>query len=633
MKTRSFLGLRIRRSPGANRRRRTTATAMRDGGFTLPELLVAVMVSGILVSVMATAISVMLRTTPQAELRLAESKDITFLQTWLPVDLSSAIGSYDDPTLGPVGPNAADDVVVKAALAANDPFVSYNADLPGTNVLTLVIPDLDSGGYQIISYRYLQLGGDWRLVRYRILSPGEAGESVSPVGVAQEITDPPPGWSEGQAPTHAFQITSRNQVVLRPIGENVTVHFVSGNEFSTGGAGLSAEKDLTPNDPVTLPDPTAPPTRCGGNVALVLDTSWSVPANNGGAHLESAATSFIRSFQGTPTYLTVLGFDAIAYQLAPNLNGVRGQYISLLNPSAAIETAVSSIQSLPNVDTASPQSPSSQYYGNGNAAVGWTQKRTDENGTQVPWVGGTNWEDALHAPFFDINGAQRSQVPETVIFVTDGDPNKSRSDFFGGPAPTSNVAAAATAANNGRATGARVIGVLIGNYQSSWETNLADVVGTNKWNGSVNPDGSINLGNAVAADYFTGAFSQLGDVLRSIMAAQCGGTVTIQKETSSGPPAAGIWNYSTVTGDSTLDLSKTSSITFDYVFATGEATRDIVIHEEARAGFTFSHAECSIAGVAVPPGDLIQSPDGAPGVGLTIKPDQAVSCTMVSDPE
>jgi prepilin-type N-terminal cleavage/methylation domain-containing protein len=66
----------------------------RDAGFTLPELLIAVMISGILTVSISMAFTTVLRTQGQATDRLAESKDITFVQTWLPVDLSSAIETF-----------------------------------------------------------------------------------------------------------------------------------------------------------------------------------------------------------------------------------------------------------------------------------------------------------------------------------------------------------------------------------------------------------------------------------------------------------------------------------------------------------------------------------------------------------
>ncbi|MFT4865695.1 MAG: prepilin-type N-terminal cleavage/methylation domain-containing protein, partial [Ilumatobacter sp.] len=612
-----------RRSPFARRVRAARRQSKNDGGFTLPELLVAISLSGVLLAAISLAISVMLTATPQAEIRLSESKDITFLQTWVPVDLASAIDSYDDP----------DEAQLMAELAAGKPSMAYNVSLEGTNVLTLVVPDLEADDYNLVSYRYLLSKGDWRLVRYLIKNPGTAAESSSQVGVASEVKDPPidGSWSPGMKPVHAFQITSRNQVVLRPIGENITVYFASGNEFSTGGAGLSGERDLAPNDPVTLPDPTAPPSRCGGRVALVLDTSWSVPGLGGGNNMESAAIGFIDSFQGTPTMLTVMGFDSMGYQLYPNLNGVRGSYIDLLNPSSDIENAKTNIGQLPNVDTQYPASTpqthgyeeSSSYYlnpagtgvGTDDTIIGWSKTRLSESGLSKR--GATNWEDALHAPFFTegtetVAGAQRAQTPETVVWITDGEPTTNRGEMFYDDGSTDYLSPAIIAANAGRSTGARIIGVLVGPGGPALEQNLADVVGGNKWTGSVDPaTGDIDLQNAVSADYFTGDFDELGDVLRSIMAANCGGTVTVQKEVIGGT-ADGLWTYSTNIGDSTLDLDLASSLTFDFTFDGGDTVRDVLIHEEVRDGYTFSHVECLSGGAALTGSSITQNPDGAP---------------------
>ena len=632
------------RSPFARRVRAARRQPNNDGGFTLPELLVAMTLSGVLIAAISLAISVMLTATPEAEIRLAESKDITFLQTWVPVDLSSAINSYDNP----------DEADLKNEMAAGEPSMSYNVPLAGTNVLTLVVPDLEADDYKIVSYRYVLSAGDWRLVRYLIKNPGTASESLSQVGVASEVKDPPIGstWKPGEKPVHAFQITSRNQVVLRPIGENITVFFKSGNEFSTGGAGLSAERDLTPNDPVTLPDPTAPPSRCGGRVALVLDTSWSVPGFGGGNDMEDAAKSFIVSFQGTPTTLTVMGFDSMAYQIYPNLNGDRGHYIDLLNPSSDIENAQINISALPNVDTQYPGltpeaydfeeeysyylTPEGTGIGTGDRTIGWSKNRRSESGLERQYA--TNWEDALHAPFFTEgtateNGMQRPQTPETVVWITDGEPTTNRDEMFYEQESTDYIGPARLAANAGRSTGARIIGVLVGPGGPALEQNVADVVGGNKWTGSVDPvTDVIDLKNAVSADYFTGNFDELGDVLRSIMAAQCGGTVTVQKKVE-GETASGRWTYKTNIGDSTLDLDLTSALTFDFTFDTGDTVRDVLILEEVRDGYTFSHAECSVGGVTLPEASIVQNPEGAAGVLLSIEPDQAVHCTMVSNPE
>ena len=162
------------------------------------------------------------------------------------------------------------------------------------------------------------------------------------------------------------------------------------------------------------------------------------------------------------------------------------------------------------------------------------------------------------------------------------------------------------------------------------------MVGSNKWNGSVASDGTITVGNAIAADYFTGSFSQLGGVLRSIIAAQCGGTVTVRKQMVDGSSPGGQWTYATETGNKVLDLSETRSAAIDFVFDPGVTPRTNTIREETRDGFRFVGAECSIAGVPVTAG-IVQladpDTDGIPGVEITLRPDQAVSCVMVSEPD
>ena len=617
--------------PDRLRRRRRRAS-----GFTPPEVLVAMTVAGTLVAVIATAITVMLRTTPNAEIRLAESKDVTFLQTWVPVDLATAINSYDDHL----------DAVVKADLAANDPFVSYNSVLPGTNVLTLVVPNSDTGLMEIVSYRYVEKinePGVWQLARYAISNPGTGSESTSRVGVAHEVPSPPDGWVPGDDVGFAFQVIARNQARVRPVGEDVVVFFESGNEFRTGGAGLSAEQDLTPLDPITLPDPIAPPSRCGGPVALMLDTSFSVPRYNGGAALEAAATGFIDAFTGTPTDLAVMGFDAIGYQLYPNLNGERGTYFSLLDDQADadgntvpdVQDAKNNILALPDVDTTVNQS-NEYYHGDRTAAIGWTQFRTSENGVYLNeyYYSGTNWHDAMHSPFFTQDGALRARTPELLVFVTDGQPNVQRSDMFEAPTYDDVLTPAIEAANAGRSTGARIVGVYVGPDDATLEQQLADVVGSNKWDGgpAENP-----AGNAASADYFAGSFAQLGNILRQIVVAQCGGTVTVRKEMSGGGSASGQWNYSSETGDQVLDLAATSSITFDYSFD-GEPERTISIREEVKDGFTFNGFECKLRGEVLDPNAAdpkVRSTtvDGVPGVEIDLSPDEAVSCTFFSVPE
>jgi prepilin-type N-terminal cleavage/methylation domain-containing protein len=607
----------------------------RDAGFTLPELLIAIMISGILTVSVAMAFTTILRTQGQATARLAESKDITFVQTWLPVDLSSALESFtsvDEPTL-------------LGELAAFSPPMAYSATLPGVNVLTVIRPDLEagSGTYYLVAYRYHQVNGKWQLSRFEIRNPGTASEVVKTVGVAHEIPAPPPGWDGTTPPVHAVEVTSRNQVILRPIGEDVTVNFESGNEFRTGGAGLSAENQLPTDYSGGFTDPSAPPSRCGGRVALVIDTSGSVPANNGDEATEEAAESFIRGFTGTPTTLSLNGFDMEGYGMgivagAKVNNGLRSPFYSLLNPGPTVEDLVTRVTDLDNFGP--PTWP-----GAGGGPTSTKQAQRDPNGDGVHWdqiydstSSGTNWEDGLFNVIYQSDGTPYGvEQPSLVVFITDGEPTRVRTASGGSSSASSTAAknAAAVVANQLRAQGARTIGVMVGNKSSNgtYVGYLKDVVGPIEWNGSANGDGTINVGNAATADLFKGEFDSLGPILRSILIAECGGTLTVQKRIDNAGsldnPASGKWSYTTDLGVRELDRATTSSITFDYSFGSGEVTKTVQIVEAPVSGYVWDRAECTAGGNPIP-----SSPnaDGSAGATVTIQADQAVSCLMISEP-
>lgn len=288
------------------------ASSRDDRGMTLVELLLTVTILGIIMSSLAAAVIVMLRTEAPTRDRISESKDVTFLQAWIPTDLASAVSRNVEPTYQPAN----------------------NTKLPGTNVITITRPDLSNGGtYVTISYRYVHDGDEWQLRRYEIRNPNSTTPTVTQVGVAHELAAPPATWNPSQAPVHAVMVTARNQVVLRPIGEDIDVTFASGDAFTTGGAGLSSEDALPTNYTGGIVDPAAPPSRCGGTVTIVLDTSSSIPTQNGQTALVNAALGFIDAYTGTPTYMRIVGFDVSAYAYYPT---TAGQYVNILNPSSAL---------------------------------------------------------------------------------------------------------------------------------------------------------------------------------------------------------------------------------------------------------------------------------------------------------
>ena len=560
-------------------------SGQRDRGMTLVELLITVTILGIIMTSLSAAMIVILRTEQPIKDNLSESKDITFLQAWIPNDLASASSRNIDPMYQP----------------------STRTTLPGTNVLTLDRADISTSGVTanyVVSYRYVQVRDEWQLQRYEIRNVGLATQTITKVGVAHQLASPPPTWNPTQSPVHAVSVTSRNQVVLRPIGEDVQVTFGSGEEFTTGGAGLSSQDQLPTDYTGGIIDPSAPPTRCGGTVTVVLDTSSSIPAQGGATSLVNAALGFIDAFSGTPTYLRIVGFDVSAYSYYPT---TAGQYVNILNPTAAL-TAMRT-------------------------------KVDNQDLSTARWGSGTNWEDGLWQAFRTTSGTAFSQLPELVVFISDGEPNRNRTNTPNdGDARfnTTDLSRAVTAANFGRGTGARIVGILVGNDASTTnQGRMKSVVGNVAWNGT----GANNPGNAAAADFFlpanSASFAQLGNVLRSISAAVCGGTITVQKRIEQAgvlSEATGTWSYTTDVGVRDLDTSQSSSATFDFTFPSGTTTRTVQITETPKSGYTFVRADCSSGGIAIPASRLRSPTDGSPGVIVTLTPDEAVSCLMVSRP-
>jgi len=557
----------------------------RDRGMTLVELLITVTILGIIMTSLSAAMIVILRTEQPIKDRLSESKDITFLQAWIPNDLASATSRNIDPLHQPTN----------------------TKKLPGTNVLTLNRADISASGTTtnyVVSYRYVQVNDEWQLQRYEIRNVGLTTQVITQVGVAHQLAAPPSTWNPTQSPIHAVTVTSRNQVVLRPIGEDVQVVFGSGEEFTTGGAGLSSQDQLPTDYTGGIIDPSAPPTRCGGTVTVVLDTSSSIPSQGGATSLVNAALGFIDAFSGTPTYLRIVGFDVSAYSYYPT---TAGQYVNILNPSTELTAMRTKVD---NQDLATAR-----------------------------WGSGTNWEDGLWQAFRTTAGTAFSQLPELVVFISDGEPNRNRTNTPNdGDARfnTTDLSRAVTAANYGRGTGARIVGILVGSDAiTTNQDRMKSVVGNVVWNGT----GPSSPGNAAAADFFlpanSASFAQLGNVLRSISAAVCGGTVTVQKRIEQAgvlSEATGTWSYTTDVGVRALNTLQSSSATFDYTFPSGTTTRTVQITETPKSGYTFVRAECSSAGTALPASRLRSPTDGSPGVVITLTPDEAVSCLMVSRP-
>src|SRR3954453_22955143 len=76
---------------------RRTALQRDDSGMTLPEVLIAVLVVGLVMGVISAAIIVILGQSSATSARLLQSKDEQYISTYLPNDLNSAATADDTP--------------------------------------------------------------------------------------------------------------------------------------------------------------------------------------------------------------------------------------------------------------------------------------------------------------------------------------------------------------------------------------------------------------------------------------------------------------------------------------------------------------------------------------------------------
>ena len=150
-----------------NRARRAPKrdAAERDDGFTLVELVIVVVLSGILMPVIAAALTAVVKNNPSAQTRADDSRTTRGLSTWLPQDvLSTPPIVVTGSTPGVPGYNLD---VVRAS------------DCPGalgSNVLQMVWQE-NAGTLMtyVANYRYVPTGTTIQIKRYTCSRSGSSG--------------------------------------------------------------------------------------------------------------------------------------------------------------------------------------------------------------------------------------------------------------------------------------------------------------------------------------------------------------------------------------------------------------------------------------------------------------------------
>jgi prepilin-type N-terminal cleavage/methylation domain-containing protein len=136
-----------------------------DRGFTLIELLIVTVLLGIIMSVLATAVVVSLKTLPATEQRVEDARSTRGLATWLSHDTTSAPRFTSDTTQGGLD-----------FTAANECLGS------GTNLVHMKwIEQTSISQTFVANYRFVISGGVGTIVRYSCskTDPGAYGAATS----------------------------------------------------------------------------------------------------------------------------------------------------------------------------------------------------------------------------------------------------------------------------------------------------------------------------------------------------------------------------------------------------------------------------------------------------------------------
>ena len=242
--------------------------AERDRGFTLPEMLVSLSLSGLVAGVTALAFMIVVRSLPLAEARADDARTMSGLTVYLPEDVASTPpGSFvwDDP----------------------DHLTGCAGDSPGRGVLHLTWSD----GSQTwnVDYRLEADSEGTRITRYSC-GPGEAAE-VDTLTSYLPLVDLDT-WQAGDAPVALEPILDGDGLVA---GVRMTVTTVSERTVEmVVGSNNPAEQlqeGVTTTSISVMTTTTVAPTTVPDSTTTTLDSSTTTTLDSSTTTLETTTTT------------------------------------------------------------------------------------------------------------------------------------------------------------------------------------------------------------------------------------------------------------------------------------------------------------------------------------------------------
>ena len=369
-----------------------TGLPVRDRGMTLPELLISVSIVGLIAAVLSSAIIVTFRQADSTQGRINVARAEQSVDTWLPADLASTdvtrtdLPAVDtDPAATPCGNCGSIDMS-----GANALQLAWNTTVPGSPPVDIVTR---------VQYQYIQVGAEWQLQRIECV-----GGNACTMRVVLHDLEPPSDLSaydpDLTKPTWVLDVSAPEDPAELNLSDNarrilVTINGGGSSEGAGGGAntvsltaGGVQTSDIEADD-FTVPAFVRAKSRCGGPVSLVIDDSGSI----GGAVnsvVKPGVAAFIEAFRGTPTQIQVVQFSSAARAIGPG--GGWHRYFDMTKDDEVDDLK-------------------------------------DAVNSALVASGGTNWEEAFFHTLKNADGSSASELPNRIVFFTDGIPTVNRSSW------------------------------------------------------------------------------------------------------------------------------------------------------------------------------------------------------------
>ena len=631
--------------------------AKNDGGFTLVEVVGTVMLLGLILVSITAAFAVVLQQQVASSGRINNAVSEQSVGQWLTPDLASSSGDTD------ISPGA-------SACFTTCPAGAENG---GSNVMLFQWTSRSGDGAGFIeirtrvSYRYVQSGDSYDLVRVECVLEGTRPQVCSTIRALRNVPKPPNGitfvagmpvnWiAEVSDPLPPTMFDPNGAPALnnpknaRRVAINIDGGGGSGRQAADNGggaeqiiftAGGTERRVIGVDSIVNAPTLVQARSRCGGNFGVVVDTSASI-GSTAMVQVRNGLTSLINAFTGTPIKLQMIQFNQRSNSVGVGAGWAKYYDMSSPTDVANLKTGVNGLVS----------------------------------------NGATNWEDGLYRLFYNADGSLQSSLPQTVLLFTDGVPTWSRFEITSAPStapaprwtpdtypnrtqslianPTTQyyhmgyLRAAKIIGTFG--TDVQFIGVGVGpeiNTSTEWllpnntvsprpaKDILAAAIGNSRAPVLATTDVDGNYTNADVANlYISPSFANFTNALRAIALDQCGGTVTVQTRRSGAPETHPFTYVNTAVRDNdgnvlapTLKTVTTDAdnpgATIDFTIPSGKSiTVDIqpVVTSDL-AGFKPAGWTCRSGPNAIPVSEFDVSGLWK-GVRVSIDANAAISCVL-----